>query len=183
MTDYIINIQCKQVRGRGRSQAPSFELAVASTPPPTRRVLPCPFLHAPMSDYDYGSSRNGDTSPSPNGMAGNGSNGTLPQQQAPAHGLNSVIRKKLMGYVGFANLPNQVHRKSVRKGFQFTTMVVGTWRHYRPLPRCTPAHPPQASLAWESPRSSTPSLTPLYTPRKSLCPLTQSALRPWLSRA
>lgn len=37
----------------------------------------------------------------------------------------SVIRKKLMGYVGFANLPNQVHRKSVRKGFQFTAMVVG----------------------------------------------------------
>jgi septin 7 len=30
-----------------------------------------------------------------------------------------------MGYVGFANLPNQVHRKSVRKGFQFTVMVVG----------------------------------------------------------
>ena len=37
-----------------------------------------------------------------------------------------IIRKKLMGYVGFANLPNQVHRKSVRKGFQFTVMVVGT---------------------------------------------------------
>ncbi|KAH9457988.1 hypothetical protein Pst134EB_010289 [Puccinia striiformis f. sp. tritici] len=30
-----------------------------------------------------------------------------------------------MGYVGFANLPNQVHRKSVRKGFHFTVMVVG----------------------------------------------------------
>ena len=34
-------------------------------------------------------------------------------------------RKKLTGYVGFANLPNQVHRKSVRKGFSFTAMVVG----------------------------------------------------------
>jgi septin 7 len=42
-----------------------------------------------------------------------------------APGISSVIRKKLMGYVGFANLPNQVHRKSVRKGFQFTVMVVG----------------------------------------------------------
>jgi septin 7 len=39
--------------------------------------------------------------------------------------MSPVIRKKLMGYVGFANLPNQVHRKSVRKGFQFTVMVVG----------------------------------------------------------
>jgi len=31
----------------------------------------------------------------------------------------------LRGYVGFANLPNQVHRKSVRQGFHFTAMVVG----------------------------------------------------------
>lgn len=31
------------------------------------------------------------------------------------------------GYVGFANLPNQVHRKSVKKGFEFTLMVVGEW--------------------------------------------------------
>ncbi|CDH50468.1 septin [Lichtheimia corymbifera JMRC:FSU:9682] len=37
----------------------------------------------------------------------------------------TVVRKKLQGYVGFANLPNQVHRKSVKKGFQFTCMVVG----------------------------------------------------------
>lgn len=29
------------------------------------------------------------------------------------------------GYVGFANLPNQVHRKSVKKGFEFTLMVAG----------------------------------------------------------
>jgi len=29
------------------------------------------------------------------------------------------------GFVGFANLPNQVHRKSVKKGFEFTMMAVG----------------------------------------------------------
>ncbi|KAI5474267.1 septin AspB [Pseudohyphozyma bogoriensis] len=40
-------------------------------------------------------------------------------------GVSNVIQKKIQGYVGFANLPNQVHRKSVRKGFHFTTMVVG----------------------------------------------------------
>ncbi len=28
-------------------------------------------------------------------------------------------------YVGFANLPNQVHRKFVKKGFEFTLMVLG----------------------------------------------------------
>uniref|UniRef100_A0A2K5R9E5 Septin 1 n=3 Tax=Platyrrhini TaxID=9479 RepID=A0A2K5R9E5_CEBIM len=28
-------------------------------------------------------------------------------------------------YVGFAALPNQLHRKSVKKGFDFTLMVAG----------------------------------------------------------
>lgn len=28
--------------------------------------------------------------------------------------MSNVVRKKLGGYVGFANLPNQVHRRSVR---------------------------------------------------------------------
>ncbi|XP_030596496.1 septin-7-like isoform X1 [Archocentrus centrarchus] len=34
-------------------------------------------------------------------------------------------QKDLEGYVGFANLPNQVYRKSVKRGFEFTLMVVG----------------------------------------------------------
>uniref|UniRef100_A0A182NHI4 Septin-type G domain-containing protein n=1 Tax=Anopheles dirus TaxID=7168 RepID=A0A182NHI4_9DIPT len=33
--------------------------------------------------------------------------------------------KVLDGYVGFANLPNQVYRKAVKKGFELTLMVVG----------------------------------------------------------
>ncbi|KAK6624905.1 hypothetical protein RUM44_011769 [Polyplax serrata] len=33
--------------------------------------------------------------------------------------------KELDGYVGFANLPNQVYRKAVKKGFEFTLMIVG----------------------------------------------------------
>jgi len=36
-----------------------------------------------------------------------------------------IAKKGLESYVGFANLPNQVFRKSVKKGFQFTLMVVG----------------------------------------------------------
>ena len=35
----------------------------------------------------------------------------------------------MANYVGFANLPNQVHRKSVKKGFEFTLMVVGKCLH------------------------------------------------------
>ncbi|KAK2092884.1 Septin-7 [Saguinus oedipus] len=34
-------------------------------------------------------------------------------------------QKNLEGYVGFANLPNQVYGKSVKKGFEFMLMVVG----------------------------------------------------------
>lgn len=41
-------------------------------------------------------------------------------------------RKKLTSYVGFANLPNQVHRAAVRKGFTFTAMVVGTCFFWKP---------------------------------------------------
>lgn len=49
-------------------------------------------------------------------------------QNTPSNGsagLSKAVRRKLHAFVGFANLPNQVHRKSVRKGFQFTCMVVG----------------------------------------------------------
>lgn len=42
-----------------------------------------------------------------------------------ASDLRNVVRRNLTGYVGFANLPNQWHRKSVRKGFNFNVMVVG----------------------------------------------------------
>jgi septin 7 len=42
--------------------------------------------------------------------------------------MRNVVRRKLTGYVGFANLPNQWHRKSVRKGFNFNVMVVGKWK-------------------------------------------------------
>lgn len=82
--------------------------------------LPSTAQKLQMTD-SYTSSRDGDYS---NGIP-NGSTTSFGQPIPPATGISSVIRKKLMGYVGFANLPNQVHRKSVRKGFQFTAMVVG----------------------------------------------------------
>ena len=40
-------------------------------------------------------------------------------------GLSFSLSIQEPGYVGFANLPNQVHRKSVKRGFEFTLMVVG----------------------------------------------------------
>ncbi|XP_023218535.1 septin-1-like [Centruroides sculpturatus] len=34
-------------------------------------------------------------------------------------------KQELSNYLGFSSLPNQVHRKSVKKGFEFTLLVVG----------------------------------------------------------
>nr|KAG5713196.1 hypothetical protein BaRGS_007723 [Batillaria attramentaria] len=47
----------------------------------------------------------------------------VPSSSLP--GNPSFVNPEQPGYVGFANLPNQVHRKSVKKGFEFTLMVVG----------------------------------------------------------
>ncbi|KAF8527875.1 cell division control/GTP binding protein [Hysterangium stoloniferum] len=83
-----------------------------------------------MSEYadsysreSYNQSPNGEAQAIPNGH--HADKQPLASLPHASHFLSSVVRKKLMGYVGFANLPNQVHRKSVRKGFQFTAMVVG----------------------------------------------------------
>ncbi|ODV62795.1 septin CDC3, partial [Ascoidea rubescens DSM 1968] len=36
-----------------------------------------------------------------------------------------IIRRKLNGFVGFANLPKQWNRKSIRRGFNFNFMIIG----------------------------------------------------------
>ena len=45
----------------------------------------------------------------------------------PTIGHSSSSAKEIDGYVGFANLPNQVYRKAVKRGFEFTLMVVGKY--------------------------------------------------------
>lgn len=40
--------------------------------------------------------------------------------------------------MGFATLPNQVHRKSVKKGFDFTLMVAGQFVADRGVAPTTP---------------------------------------------
>ena len=39
--------------------------------------------------------------------------------------ITHIQEKASATFVGFANLPNQVFRKSVKRGFQFSLMVVG----------------------------------------------------------
>ncbi|EPT04021.1 hypothetical protein FOMPIDRAFT_1022136 [Fomitopsis schrenkii] len=108
-----------------------------------------------MTD-SYASTGNGDLL-TPNGSSRmNGSSPSLPAGSNDV-GAAPIIRKKLMGFVGFANLPNQVHRKSVRKGFQFTAMVVG-----------------ESGLG-KSTLINTLFNTPLYPPKE---PLPPSAERP-----
>jgi septin 7 len=66
----------------------------------------------------------------PMGGAGNAQTVSSKDPKAVAQAatdLRNVVRRKLTGYVGFANLPNQWHRKSVRKGFNFNVMVVGQY--------------------------------------------------------
>ena len=81
-----------------------------------------------------------------------------------ASDMRNIVRRKLTGYVGFANLPNQWHRKSVRKGFNFNVMVVGmldilAWFH---MSNKFQANPVSESLHW-----STPFSTPHFTRRAS----------------
>lgn len=51
--------------------------------------------------------------------------GDVTKPPISAKPTDSKRPKELDGYVGFANLPNQVYRKAVKKGFEFTLMIVG----------------------------------------------------------
>jgi len=90
----------------------------------------------------------------------NGPGGSAPQTVSSkdpkaaaqaASDMRNIVRRKLTGYVGFANLPNQWHRKSVRKGFNFNVMVVGECRALnREVARTllTQTNALQANLVW-----------------------------------
>jgi len=45
--------------------------------------------------------------------------------KGPAPIPPAINKTREVDYVGFANLPNQVYRRAVKKGFEFTLMVVG----------------------------------------------------------
>ncbi|KAM0284670.1 hypothetical protein ACHAQH_001823 [Verticillium albo-atrum] len=82
---------------------PSSNASPAASPPPQRpAAVPAPPSGAPSG-------------PAP----------SAPSAAQSSSDLRNIVRRKLTGYVGFANLPNQWHRKSVRKGFNFNVMVVG----------------------------------------------------------
>ena len=94
----------------------------ASPNPPQSQMPPVP-NGKPTSPY---SERTNPTSPNAQIAAQTVSSKDPKAAAQAASDMRNVVRRKLTGYVGFANLPNQWHRKSVRKGFNFNVMVVGT---------------------------------------------------------
>ncbi|RXG42656.1 hypothetical protein VDGE_00736 [Verticillium dahliae] len=100
--EQLIKAKAMANRDLGHQRLPSSNASPAASPPPQRAAaVPAPLAAAPSA------------APSASPAAQSSSD------------LRNIVRRKLTGYVGFANLPNQWHRKSVRKGFNFNVMVVG----------------------------------------------------------
>ena len=47
--------------------------------------------------------------------------------------MRSEMNLSTQQFVGFGLLPDQVYNKAVRKGFEFSLMVVGEFNHYKSL--------------------------------------------------
>lgn len=125
--------------------------------PPTPRVARFRSTHSRL------------TSPRPQGQV------ILGAQPAAPSSLTLSPHQQDKEYVGFAALPNQLHRKSVKKGFDFTLMVAGPmgfgqgtgWGRLPPdtLAVSSPDQVGlsclQGSQAWENPPSSTACFSPI----------------------
>ena len=79
---------------------------------------------APTGKMDSSHMSNGNHVDS-NKMAGGDRHVEKMDHEKYQHPVVRAKPKELDGYVGFANLPNQVYRKAVKRGFDFTLMVVG----------------------------------------------------------
>lgn len=66
--------------------------------------------------------------------------------------FSPLQQRNLEGYVGFANLPNQVYRKSVKRGFEFTLMVVGKLSQFVCV--CARSHACGCMFVWVGSRTS-----------------------------
>jgi septin 7 len=146
MATTSVTITHSELHRRSSYSSAKEELASPTLPPLIKRAGS---FHLTDTVNDPAAAANGGqaqtrASPSPNVPNGNPTSpyserGSPMSQGAPqtvssrdpraaaqaANDMRNVVRRKLTGYVGFANLPNQWHRKSVRKGFNFNVMVVG----------------------------------------------------------
>ncbi|GBF62242.1 cell division control protein [Trichophyton mentagrophytes] len=94
-------------------------------PPAASNGIPTPTRPSPAPPSPHVSPHVERSNPMGHGAAQTVSSKDPKAAAQAASDMKNVVRRKLAGYVGFANLPNQWHRKSVRKGFNFNVMVVG----------------------------------------------------------
>jgi len=79
----------------------------------------------PYSSSTATNGYNGTTTTSASGNKPKPEVAPKPRDVSPKPEITKTKPRVLDGYVGFANLPNQVYRKAVKRGFEFTLMVVG----------------------------------------------------------
>lgn len=119
--------------GGGNTANSTFSSTASPFAPAPQRPSPAPAAAAPNGKPSSPAPVGPERAMSPAATTINPTNGAVPAVSskdpkaaaAAANDMRNVVRRKLTGYVGFANLPNQWHRKSVRKGFNFNVMVVG----------------------------------------------------------
>ncbi|XP_012272062.1 septin-7 isoform X2 [Orussus abietinus] len=107
----------------------STAAAPPSTAPPAAPAKPRPAVATPVVGPNDACEDSNKRETARAESGGNGKEAAVHAAHAAhaAHGRPAppTKPKELDGYVGFANLPNQVYRKAVKKGFDFTLMVVG----------------------------------------------------------
>lgn len=109
------------IRRSESADQPTAALALANGVPAPTRASPTPNMPNGKAPSSYVERSN----PMGQGATQTVSSKDPKAAAMAASDMRNVVRRKLTGYVGFANLPNQWHRKSVRKGFNFNVMVVG----------------------------------------------------------
>lgn len=119
-----------QTYGANRPQGPPPASIPTSAPPQPPTSVPRNVKDA-LNILNNSSSQsyktNGETQAAPERKPSVEKISTTPAVAPAPSEVKAAVKKvkQLDGYVGFANLPNQVYRKAVKKGFEFTLMVVG----------------------------------------------------------
>uniref|UniRef100_A0A915IGG9 Septin-type G domain-containing protein n=1 Tax=Romanomermis culicivorax TaxID=13658 RepID=A0A915IGG9_ROMCU len=109
-----------------------FNNGGGNTPPVAAKPTPAALHSMNLSDKTANGFSNGDThrsiSPIVNASCNYATNGLMNGKENGAskvHQGHPVIINEVHGFVGFSNIPNQVFRKAIKRGFDFSLMVVG----------------------------------------------------------
>lgn len=147
----VMNAAAVMHRMSYSTDANAFDTASNGLPSPPTRASPLPQFEGMSNGKVDGPffDRTGSSTPIPQTV----SSPNPKIAAAAASDMRNIVRRKLTGFVGFANLPNQWHRKSVRKGFNFNVMVVGKIRWSQCATHACNTDMSQVNLVSESLRS------------------------------